>query len=176
MARNITRFNPFAELDALQKQFFEDGVLSRLRTADFPTTDVYTDENQRLTVETHLPNFEEKDISVDLDKGALIIQAQKHEKEEDKKKNYIVRESSSSFYRRIALPEQADATKTTAEFVDGVLRIVVPFQAVTTPTKIAIGGASGEQSSVTAAAEAAPSAVTTEAAPSAVAAESDIEK
>ncbi|MFO7689047.1 MAG: Hsp20/alpha crystallin family protein [Cryobacterium sp.] len=168
MARNITRFNPFAELDALQKQFFEDGILSRLRTADFPITDVYTDENQQLTVETHLPNFDEKDISVDVDRGALVIQAQKHEKEEDSKKNYIVRESSSSFYRRIALPEQADMNKTTAEFVDGVLRIMVPFQAVTTPTKIAIGGASGEQSSVAAKAESEPAA--------AAAAESDVEK
>ena len=165
MARNIARFNPFAELDALQKQFFEDGVLSRLRTADFPTTDVYTDENQQLTVETHLPNFEEKDISVDLDRGALVIQAQKHEKEEDKKKNYIVRESSSSFYRRIALPEQADASNTTAEFTDGVLRIVVPIRAVTPSTKIAIGGSSGQQAAVTPTAE-----------PTAQAAESDIEK
>ena len=165
MARNVARFNPFAELDALQKQFFEDGVLSRLRTADFPTTDVYTDENQQLTVETHLPNFEEKDLSVDLDRGALVIQAQKHETEADKKKNYIVRESSSSFYRRIALPEQADVANTTAEFVDGVLKIVVPIRAVTTPTKIAIGGSSGQQAAVTSATESA-----------AQAAESDIEK
>jgi len=138
MARNLVRINPFADLDALQKQFFEDGVFSSLRRMDFPTTDIYTEDDKQLTVEAHLPNFEEKDITIDLDQGALIIQAEKHEKEEDKNKKYIVRESSTSFYRRIALPEQADTAKTKARFNDGVLKIVVPFAAVKAPTKIQI--------------------------------------
>ena len=32
-------------------------------------------------VEAHLPNFEEKDISVEVEGGALIISAERHEKE-----------------------------------------------------------------------------------------------
>lgn len=138
MARNIVRSNPFAELDALQKQFFEDGFLSSLRKADFPTTDVYLDDKQQLVVEAHPPHFTEKDISVDLDQGALVIQAQSHEKEEDKKKKYIVRETSTSFYRRVALPKQADVTNIAAQFVDGVLTVMVPIQKVAAPTKISI--------------------------------------
>ena len=59
---------------------------------------------------------DEKDISVDIDGGALVVQAERHEKEEDKKKKYVIRESSSSFYRRIALPEQANQGEIEAHF------------------------------------------------------------
>lgn len=137
MARNLVRFDPFAELNALQKEYFGGDFLST-RGGKFPTTDVYTEDDKQLTVEAHLPNFAEKDISVDIDQGALVIQAEKHEKEEDKKKKYVVRESSSSFYRRITLPEQADEEKISAQLTDGVLKVVVPFKELPSPKKISI--------------------------------------
>jgi HSP20 family protein len=143
MARNLVRFDPLAELNALQREFFEDGFFSPLRGSKLPTTDVYTEDDKQLTVEAHLPNFAEKDISVDVDQGALVIQAEKHEREEDKKKKYVVRESSSSFYRRITLPEQADDGNISAQFTDGVLKVVVPFKALPAPKKIAISAGTG---------------------------------
>ena len=146
MARNLVRFDPFAELNALQKEFFENGFLSPVRGSKLPTTDVYTEDDKQLTVEAHLPNFGEKDISVDVDQGALVIQAEKHEREEDKKKKYVVRESSSSFYRRIMLPEQADDSHISAQFADGVLKVVVPFRELPAPKKIAISAGAGSSS------------------------------
>jgi len=136
MARNLVRFDPLAELDALQKQFFSDGVFRRLRTAALPTTDIYMEDDKQLTVEAHLPDFSEDDVSVDVDQGALVIQAEKREKETDRKKKYVVRESASSYYRRIALPEQADEENVTASFHRGVLRVVVPFKESASPRKI----------------------------------------
>jgi HSP20 family protein len=146
MPRNLARFNPLTELEALRKQFFGDDFLTPFQGANLPTTDVYT-ENDRLVVEAHLPNFDETDINVNLDAGALIIQAEKHEKIEDQGKKYMVRESSSSFYRRIALPEGADGNATNAQFENGVLRVVVPFRELPSPKRIAIstGGSSGSE-------------------------------
>lgn len=139
MARNLVRFNPFAELDELQRQFFEGGFPLRMRGVRTPTTDVYTEDDNRLTVEVHLPDFDEKDVNISLDEGALVIQADKHEKsEDDKKKNYVVRESSTSYYRRIALPDQADHDKIEAKFARGVLTVTVPFKALPQPKKIEI--------------------------------------
>lgn len=138
MARNLVRFDPFAELTALQKQLFPDGIFGSQRGPAFPTTDVYTEDDKQLTVEAHLPNFSDDDISVNVDQGALVIQAERHAKEEDKKKNYVLRESSTSFYRRVALPEQADESQIEASFSDGVLKVVIPFKALPSPTKIAI--------------------------------------
>lgn len=138
MARNLVRFDPFAEFDSLQKKFFEDGFFAPLRARQFPAMDVYTEDDKTMTVEAHLPNFEEKDISIDIDGDALVIQAERHEKEEDAKKKYVVRESSASFYRRVALPEQADQQNITAKFSDGVLKVNIPFKELPQPKKIAI--------------------------------------
>lgn len=135
---NLTRWDPFAELSALQKQFFGDDWMSPIKGVNIPTTDVYTKDNQ-LTVEAHLPNFEQEDINIEVNEGALIISAKRHDKEEDKDKRYVVRESSSSFYRRIALPERADADKIDAQLDDGVLRVSVPLTPLPEPKKISIG-------------------------------------
>lgn len=135
---NLIKFDPFAEIQALQKQFFSDDWFLPTKMSQLPTTDVYTQDDKQLTVEAHLPNFEEKDINVHIDKGALVISAERHEKEEDKKKKYVVRESSSSFYRRLRLPETADEDKIDAHMKDGVLKIIVPFKGLPAPKKIAI--------------------------------------
>ena len=60
------------------------------------------------------------------------------EGEEDKDKKYVVRESSSSFYRRIQLPERADADNIDAHLTDGILRISVPLTPLPEPKKITV--------------------------------------
>jgi HSP20 family protein len=134
----LMRYDPFAELNALQKQFFGDDLLSPFKGVNIPTTDVYTNEDNQLIVEAHLPNFNEDDVNIEVDDGALIIQAARHEKEEDKSKRYVVRESSSSFYRRIQLPERADVDKVEAHLDEGVLKVAVPLTPLPEPKKIAI--------------------------------------
>ena len=131
-------FDPFAELQALQRSFLgDDWILPARRTA-LPTTDVYTEDDKQLIVEAHLPNFDDKDVNVHVDGHALIISAEKHEQEKDKSKKYVVRESSSSFYRRIQLPEIANLEKIDGDIKDGILRVVVPFKELPQPKKIAI--------------------------------------
>ena len=134
---NLVKWDPFAELSALQKQFFGDDWMSPLKGVNIPTTDVFTKDNN-LVVEAHLPNFEQKDVNIEVENGALVISAERHEKEEDKGKQYVVRESSSSFYRRIALPKRADADKIEAHPDDGVLKVSVPLTPLPEPKKIAI--------------------------------------
>jgi HSP20 family protein len=134
---SLTKWDPFAELSALQKQFFGDDWMSPFKGVNVPTTDVYTKDNE-LVVEAHLPNFSQDNVDVQVDDCDLIIQAQRHEKEEDKSKKYVVRESSSSFYRRFQLPERANADKIEANLEDGVLKIKVPMTPLPEPKKIAI--------------------------------------
>ena len=138
---NLTRWDPFAELGALQKQFFGDDWMTPLKSVNIPTTDVYTKDGQ-LRVEAHLPNFEQDDVNIQVESNALVISAERHEKEEDKDKQYVVRESSSSFYRRIALPDRADADNIEAHLDDGVLRVSVPLTPLPEPKKIAIAASS----------------------------------
>lgn len=140
---SIVPFDPFAELQALQKQFFNnDDWLGSTRALQLPTTDIYTRDDKELVVEAHLPHFTDNDVTIHIDKGVLEIQAEKHEKEEDKDKKYVVRESSSSFYRRVRLPERADEDKVEAHMQHGVLKVVVPLRELPAPKKIAISAKS----------------------------------
>ena len=76
MARNLVRFDPFAGLDIFRRDLFDDGLMRSLR-GKLPTTDIYVEDDKQLVVEAHLPNFDERDITVDVDKGALVIQAER---------------------------------------------------------------------------------------------------
>lgn len=143
----LIRFDPFEEMQALQKQFFGDDLLGAPRKAmHMPTTDVYTEDDKQLSVEAHLPNFNEEDVDIHVENGALVISAQRHEKDEDKKKKYVIRESSASFYRRIQLPDRADEKDIKAHMEDGVLKVTVPFKELPKPKKIAINSKSKSKS------------------------------
>lgn len=134
---NLVRWDPFAELSTLQKQFFGDDFMSAFKGVNIPTTDVYTKDDE-LVVEAHLPNFEQKDVNIQVDGNTLVISAERHEKEEDKKKKYVVRESSSSFYRRVSLPDRANSEKIEAHLDDGVLKVKVPLSPLPEPKKIEV--------------------------------------
>jgi len=134
---NLAKWDPFAELSALQKQFFGDDFMSPFKGINIPTTDVYTKDNE-LKIEAHLPNFDQKDINIQIENGALVISAERHEKDEDKDKRYVIRESSSSFYRRIALPDRANADKIEAHLDNGVLKVLIPLTPLADPKKIPI--------------------------------------
>ena len=134
----LVRFDPFSELNALQRQFFGDDWITPVKGVNLPTTDVYTKDYSELIIEAHLPNFDQDDVDIHVEEGSLIIQAEKHEKEEDKDRKYVIRESSSSFYRRMALPDRANADAIKAHLDDGVLKVTVPLEALPQPKKIAI--------------------------------------
>lgn len=71
----------------------------------------------------HICLILKKRDKINLHQGVLEVRDKHSEKEgpsKDKRK-YLMRESSSSFYRRVALPANADEPKIKASFKDGVL-------------------------------------------------------
>jgi len=71
-------------------------------------------------------------------RDALVIRAERHEQEKDKDKKYVVRESSSSFYRSVKLPENADEDTIQANMKDGILKVIVRLKQLPEPKHIAI--------------------------------------
>jgi HSP20 family protein len=137
----IVRWDPFADLRTLHSQV--DDMFNQMFTGSplqmAPTTDIYTEDDKHMVVEAHLPNFKEDEVSIDVHQGALEIRAEHTDKQENKdKKKYLVRESSTSFFRRIALPERADDEHIKAAFKDGVLKLTVPFKELPKPKRVAI--------------------------------------
>ncbi len=131
----LVRWDPFSDLDELQKAFFSGRGSSSLAVA--PPADVFVNENKELIAEFHLSGFNENEIDVSVDEGRLEVRAKQQTRDEDKKK-YIVRESSTQFYRSLALPKNADESKVKADFEEGVLKIVVPFKELPKPKKISV--------------------------------------
>ena len=131
----IVRWDPFTDLEELQKAFFGNKGANNLTVA--PPADVYVNDDKELIAEFHLSGFDEKDIDVSVDEGRLEVKA-KHEAREEDKKKYIVRESASQFYRSISLPKNADETKVKADFEEGVLKVSVPFKELPKPKKITV--------------------------------------
>jgi len=70
-------------------------VVHPARNLRLPTTDVYTEDDKQLTVEAHLPHFDEKDIDVHFDRGALTSFAPKHEQNRTRNGTSSVKGSSS---------------------------------------------------------------------------------
>ena len=135
---NLIKYDPFAELNALQRCFFGDDLFLHDAATNIPTTDVY-EKNGNLVVEAHLPNYDRDDVDIQIDGDNLIISAERHEKEEDKDKKYIIRESSSNFYRTISLPERANKDEISADMVNGKLVVTIPMTPLPEVREVAIG-------------------------------------
>ncbi len=138
----IVQWDPFSELNSLHDQMnslFNQAIGNNSQQL-LPVTDVYSDDDKKMVVEVHLPNFSEKEVNVDVQDNALVISAEHEEEEKSKNRKYLVRESSTSFYRRVALPKQADQEGIEAHFASGVLKVTVPFRELPKPKKIAIMG------------------------------------
>lgn len=145
---NLQRWDPFSDLTSMHSQLDDifDNFLrgSRLAAATnaAPAMDIYTDdEGKQLVAEVQAPGFTKDDVEVNVHDGVLEIKGEKHDKEEEGKKgkrNYMLRESHASFYRRIALPRHADGENVKAHFDNGVLKVSVPFKELPQPKKVAI--------------------------------------
>jgi HSP20 family protein len=140
----LIRWDPFSELNRLHEQvnsLFDDAFGDAQQGLLTPTTDVYSDEKE-LTIEAHLPNFKEEEISVQHHNGELEIKAEHEEKEKSDDRKYLVRESVSRYYRRFTLPKNSDADNVSANYEDGVLKVTIPYKKLPKPKRIAISAKS----------------------------------
>ena len=92
-----------------------------------PSVDVSeTDKAYEIAVE--LPGMDEKDVELTLRDDTLTLSGEKKtEKEEKKKKDYVLSERNyGSFKRAFRLPEGVKADKIVAEMKKGVMTITLP--------------------------------------------------
>ena len=148
MMSQLTVWNPFRELDEVQNRLssFFGGTFPRfgngnggLKMADWsPQVDISEDEKEYL-VKTDLPEMKKNEINVNVENGVLSISGErKSEKEEKNKKFHRIERSYGSFERTFTMPEDADGTKISAEFKDGVLNVRLPKNPATKPKAIEV--------------------------------------
>ena len=101
-----------------------------LTVADWsPEVDISQDDHEYL-VKADLPEMKKDDVRITVEDGILCVSGErKTEKENQKKKFHRIERSFGNFRRSFTLPEDADSTKVTAEFRDGVLKVHLPTTA-----------------------------------------------
>src|SRR5439155_22965177 len=134
----VITWNPLREMEEAQNRFnrfFSVGFPNRivsgetpsLTVADWsPEVDISEDDHGYL-LKADLPEMKKDDGRVTVEDGVLCVSGErKSEKKDQKKKFHRIERSFGNFQRSFTLPEDADSTKVTAEFLDGVLKGHLP--------------------------------------------------
>jgi len=110
------------------------GAISPEAIGWIPAMDI-VETPAELTLSAELPGVDPKDVDVSVDDGVLTIRGEKSEerKEEEDKKVYLYERSYGSFQRSVSLPQSVDASKITADFDKGVLKVHMPKSAEAKP-------------------------------------------
>jgi HSP20 family protein len=139
--RAVSRWDPFADLDALGgwsplrdlvrggRGSLFDEWLGRPAAGSgrvFPAIDV-TEDDKRYRVTAELPGIKKEDVTVELQEGALTIRGEKREEREEKneQRRYVER-SYGTFSRTFSLPPDTDGDRIQASFENGVLTLEIP--------------------------------------------------
>ncbi len=128
-----TRWDPFNELEQMEKRLStwlghpavrRDGEKEALTVAEWsPLVDIAEDEKEYV-IKAEIPEMKKEDIKISVQDNVLGISGErKYEKEEKGKKYHRVERAYGSFMRSFTLPEDADGSKVSAEYKDGVLKV-----------------------------------------------------
>ena len=108
------------------------------RTREYPSVNVaeYKDEIQ---VVVEIPGIPKEDVKLQLHDGMLTISGERKAPEASKDSQVLRQEISyGSFSRTIELPERVEAEKVTAEYHNGVLRVILPKPEALKPKEITV--------------------------------------
>ena len=125
--RHMTNFDPFRELDNMERSFFGNGsVVSAFRTDVSDTGDAFK-------LEAELPGFSKDDIKIDIENDCLTISTERKFDDEDKKKNFVKRERFYGSYSRSFDVTGIDTNAIEASYNDGVLTLTMPKKKAEVP-------------------------------------------
>ena len=137
----LITWNPLREMEEAQNRFnpfflaefpnrMGSGEIHSLAVADWsPEVDISQDDHEYL-LKADLPEMKKDEVRVTVEDDILCVSGErKSVKEDQKKKFHRIERSFGNFRRSFTLPDDADSTKVTAEFRDGVLKVHLPTTA-----------------------------------------------
>jgi HSP20 family protein len=103
-----------------------------------PLVDITEDEKEYL-IKAELPDMKKEDVRLTVENEVLAISGERtFEKEEKGKKYHRIERAYGSFMRTFSLPEDADGSKVSADFKDGMLQVHLPKSQKAKPKSIEI--------------------------------------
>lgn len=136
---NITRFDPFGELDDLLQGFFVQPMRLESRGPVRFRMDVKEDE-QKYTVLAELPGVKKDDIQVTIDGNQVAIAAEVKKDGEERQNEKVLRRERyyGKLFRAFSLAQEVDEGAASARFVDGVLELTLPKRSAASGRRLTI--------------------------------------
>jgi HSP20 family protein len=144
-AMSLIRWDPFRGFNTLPERygvfFGKDWETPMSTMAWNPSVDIFENENE-VVFKAELPGMNAKDIEVKLENNVLLVKGERHFEKEAKEENYHrVERAYGTFSRSFTLPTAVNGDKVTAEYKDGILKIVLPKKEETKAKPIKIAAA-----------------------------------
>ena len=118
----ITRYNPWAEINTLQRQL--DQIFGDFQAPTFRTPPAeLTETEDALNLRLELPGIEAKDVNIEVTANAVkVIAERKTEHKEDTRSEFYY----GKYQRVIPLKARIQNTNVTAEYKEGILNLTLP--------------------------------------------------
>ena len=146
---SIPRYDPFRDLRTLQddvnrlfstsfsRSFGDDGIA---RGAWTPGVDIYENKDE-IVLEAELPGMNREDFELTVENNVLTLRGERRfEKKEEADNYHRVERSYGTFSRSFTLPPTVAADTATAEYKNGVLRVVLRKREEVKARRIQIAG------------------------------------
>lgn len=122
---NANDFVP-TSFSALVDRFLNDSITRSGGSTFVPKTDVVETANA-YEVHLALPGVNKEDFNIEVNDNFLTISGERKFQNEKKEKNYHAIETHyGSFSRSFTLPENIDASKINAKYINGILEVSIP--------------------------------------------------
>ena len=151
---SITRYDPFRDLRMLQDEvnrlfssnlsgaFSDQGIA---RGAWAPSVDIYENKDQ-IVLEAELPGMNREDFDLSIENNVLTLRGERRFEKRDESDNYHrVERSYGSFTRSFTLPQTISPENVTAEYKNGVLRVLLQKREEIKARRIEIAGESADE-------------------------------
>jgi HSP20 family protein len=138
---NITRYDPFNDIDDLFKGLFVRPMRFDLDVAPQMRMKIdVTKAEDAYTVKAEVPGVSKDDIQVSIDGNEVTISGEIKKESEEKKGEEVLR--SERYYGKVSrsftLPHDVDEAKVVAKYADGVLKLTLPMKSKSASKKITV--------------------------------------
>lgn len=129
----LTRYNPFRELDLLQRQMnrlFDEAVLPAERELErlaFTPVAELTEADDGYTLKLELPGVNPEQLEIHAAKESVAISGERQSQHTEESKGVTRTEFRyGKFQRVIPLPSPIENTAVSADYKDGILTLTLP--------------------------------------------------
>ena len=128
---SLIKWNPESSFFPTLTNWFDDflpdnGFKPAVKGISIPAVNV-TESKDAFKLKVAAPGFKKEDFKLEVQNGYLIISGESSEEKEDKNETFTRREYAyNTFSRSFGLPENVEGEEISAEYADGVLKVVLP--------------------------------------------------